>query len=116
MHVQMRAMERRDAEAVAAIYNEGIRGRGATFQTRERSRDDVAPWVDEASRYPVVVAERDGEVIGWARASSYSSSTRTQGVGELAIYVASTARGGGVGAGAGGSAVRRLPRAAATGS
>jgi phosphinothricin acetyltransferase len=86
-----------DAERVAAIYNEGIRGRGATFLTREQGAGDVAPWVEQALDYPVVVAERDGEVIGWARASSYSSVDAYRGVGELAIYVASSARGGGVG-------------------
>jgi phosphinothricin acetyltransferase len=95
--VQIRAMEPGDAESVAAIYNEGIRGRGATFQTREQSAADVAPWVDQAERYPVVVAERDGQVVGWARASSYSAFGPYRGVGELAIYVASPARGGGIG-------------------
>jgi phosphinothricin acetyltransferase len=91
-------MAARDAEAVAAIYNEGIRGRGATFVTSERTAADVAGWVDEAARYPVVVADRDGEVLGWARASSYSSVDAYRGVGELAIYVASSAQGAGVGA------------------
>src|SRR4051812_4111655 len=35
--MRIREIHRSDAEAVAAIYNEGIRGRGATFQTEERS-------------------------------------------------------------------------------
>src|SRR3712207_798901 len=82
-HMHLRAMRRDDAETVAAIYNEGIRGRGATFQTAERTPADVAPWVDEAARFPVVVADRDGEVIGWARASQYSAFPPYAGVGEL---------------------------------
>jgi phosphinothricin acetyltransferase len=90
-------MRPEDAEAVASIYNEGIRGRGATFQTAERTPADVVPWAGDAPRYPVVVAERDGAVIGWARASSYSSVDAYAGVGELTIYVASGARRGGVG-------------------
>lgn len=95
--MQVRPMQSGDAEAVAAIYNEGIRGRGATFQTRERTPAQVAAWVEEGDRYPVVVGERDGEVVGWARASSYSAVGAYGGVGELAIYVASAARGGGAG-------------------
>jgi L-amino acid N-acyltransferase YncA len=90
-------MEPGDAEAVAAIYNEGIRGRGATFQTVERSADDIAPWLDEGDRYPVIVGERDGRVVGWARVGSYSDFWAYAGVGELAIYVSADARGGGVG-------------------
>lgn len=86
-----------DAEAVAAIYNDGIRGRGATFQTRERSAAELARWVDDAARHPVVVAEQGGAVVGWARAGSYSDFEPYAGVGELAVYVADGARGSGVG-------------------
>ncbi len=88
-------MQPGDAEAVAAIYNEGIRGRGATFRTDEQTAADVAPWVAQSQRYPVVVANRDGRVIGWARASQYSGVDAYAGVGELAVYVASDARRGG---------------------
>ena len=91
-------MQAADAEAVAAIYNEGIRGRGATFRTEEQTAADVAPWVDAAERYPVVVAgDHDGAVVGWARAGSYSDFGPYAGVGELAIYVTADARGSGVG-------------------
>ena len=95
MHV--REMQATDADAVAAIYNEGIRGRGATFQTRERTAGDVRGWVDEAARWPVLVAEQDGAVVGWARASRYSDFEKYDGVGELGIYVTASARGAGVG-------------------
>ena len=90
-------MRANDAAAVAAIYNEGIRGRNATFRTEEQTAADVAPWVEQADRYPVLVGERTGEVIGWARAGSYSDFPPYAGVGELAIYVTASARGSGVG-------------------
>jgi phosphinothricin acetyltransferase len=96
--MRIRTMETDDAEPVAAIYNEGIRGRGATFQTREQGGGDVAPWLDRADRFPVVVAESDdGVLMGWARAGSYSEFAAYAGVGELAIYVTADARGAGVG-------------------
>jgi len=95
--MRIRELQHADRDSVAAIYNEGIRGRGATFQTAERTPQDVAAWVDQAERYPVVVAEDDGAVTGWARASSYSGFDAYSGVGELAIYVTEAARGGGVG-------------------
>jgi phosphinothricin acetyltransferase len=89
-------MEHSDAAAVAAIFNEGIRGRGATFRTAEQSARDVAPWVGDAGRFPVLVGERDGRVVGWARVGSYSDFCAYEGVGELAIYVAADARREGV--------------------
>jgi phosphinothricin acetyltransferase len=90
-------MEARDAGAVAAIHNEGIRGRGATFQTWEQTPDAVAAWVEQLDRFPVVVAEADGAVVGWARAGRYSDFAPYDGVGELAIYVTAAARQRGVG-------------------
>lgn len=91
-------MREDDAEAVAAIYNEGIRGRGATFRTEEQSAADVSSWVASSDRFPMVVAEDgEGRVVGWARAGSYSDFPPYAGVGELAVYVAASTRGTGVG-------------------
>jgi phosphinothricin acetyltransferase len=84
-----------DAAAVAAIYNEGIEDRLATFETAPRTSDDVRAWLDEG--LPFLVAERGGEVVGWARVSPYSDRCVYQGVGEHGVYVARSARGGGVG-------------------
>jgi len=55
-----------DAAAVAAIYTQGIEGRGATFETQPRAASDVAGWPDEG---PAVVVEHDGAVVGWALGS-----------------------------------------------
>src|SRR3954451_13259298 len=94
--MRIRAMEHSDAPSVASIYNEGIRGRGATFRRDEVEESFVAAWVDEAERYPVLVGERDGALVGWARAGSYSEFEPYAGIGELAIYVTASARGAGV--------------------
>ena len=84
-----------DAEAVASIYNEGIRGRGATFETRERTAADVAGWLGDP-RHPVLVAEDGGRVVGWVAASSYRPRDCYAGVAEFSVYVAGAARGRGV--------------------
>jgi phosphinothricin acetyltransferase len=47
-----------DAAQMAAIYNEGIGDRAATFETRDRSAEDVRGWFD--GRHPIVVVEQDG--------------------------------------------------------
>lgn len=85
-----------DAPAIAAIYNEGIRGRGSTFETREREPAEVLAWLGD-SRHPVLVAERGGGVVGWVAASSYRSRECYAGIGEFSVYVAGSSQRQGVG-------------------
>ena len=83
-----------DAPAIAAIYNEGIEDRVATFETRARDAHEVAEWI--AGGLPFVVAE-DGGIAGFARVSPYSDRCVYAGIGEHGVYVARAARGRGVG-------------------
>jgi phosphinothricin acetyltransferase len=94
--VAVRAARRDDAAAIAAIYNEGIRGRASTFETRERSPADVEAWF-ASDRYPILVAEGEGRVIGWTAASSYRARECYSGVAEFSVYVDSRERGRRVG-------------------
>jgi L-amino acid N-acyltransferase YncA len=84
-----------DASAIAAIYNEGIRGRASTFETRERSPEEVLAWLGNPS-HPVLVAEAE-EVLGFAAASTYRPRECYAGIAEFSVYVAGKARGSGVG-------------------
>jgi L-amino acid N-acyltransferase YncA len=85
-----------DAEAVAALYNEGIAEREATFETRPREPAEIAAWFEP--HLPFLVAEDDGgRVVGFARVSPYSDRCVYEGVGEHGVYVAAGARGHGVG-------------------
>jgi L-amino acid N-acyltransferase YncA len=92
----IRAAESADADAIAAIYNEGIVDRIATFETEPRRPEDVVGWTGDGAP-PLVVADREGVVLGWARAGEYSDRCVYSGVGEYAVYVARHARGAGVG-------------------
>ena len=84
-----------DAPRIAAIYNEGIEDRTATFETELRTASDVRNWL--VDRQPVLVAERDGDVVGFAKISEYSDRCVYEGIGEHAVYVARGARGAGLG-------------------
>jgi L-amino acid N-acyltransferase YncA len=86
-----------DAAALAAVYNQGIAEREATFETAERSADDALGWLGR-EREPVLVAERDGRVLGFARLMLSSDRCAYAGVGEYTIYLDRDARGQGVGA------------------
>jgi L-amino acid N-acyltransferase YncA len=80
---------------VAAIYNEGIAEREATFETRPRSKAEVAGWM--VGSLPVLVAQVDGRVAGFAKIGSYSERAVYAGIGEHGVYVAGDARRLGVG-------------------
>jgi L-amino acid N-acyltransferase YncA len=82
-----------DWPTVRAIYEEGIRGGDATFETETPSWER---W-DAAHPQLRLVAERDGSVVGWAALSPVSDRCCYEGVGEVSVYVAEVARGAGLG-------------------
>jgi L-amino acid N-acyltransferase YncA len=43
----VRAAAPADAPAIAAIYNEGIADRVATFEIRQRSAEEARAWLDD---------------------------------------------------------------------
>jgi L-amino acid N-acyltransferase YncA len=86
-----------DAAAIAAIHNQGIEEREATFETEPRTPEDVARSLARDGAPPCLVAVRAGEVVGWARIWSYSDRACYAGVGEASIYIDRAARGAGVG-------------------
>jgi len=87
-----------DAPAIAAIYNEGIADRIATFETAPRTATQIATLLSErGDRYPTVVVERDGQIIGWAAAGPYRAREAYAGVVEHSVYVARSARRSGAG-------------------
>lgn len=92
-----------DAPAIAAIYNEGIRDRTATFETRERTAADIAVWFNDPSGpityppHPFLVAVHHEEVCGWVHASVYRARDAYRRIAEYSIYVARDARSAGVG-------------------
>lgn len=82
-----------DWPAVRAIYEEGIRGGNATFETETPSWER---W-DAAHPELRLVAEGDGSVVAWAAISPASARPCYRGVGDVSVYVAGEARGSGLG-------------------
>jgi phosphinothricin acetyltransferase len=81
-----------DAAAIAEIYNAGIDARIATFETRERTPADIEAWFAN-DRYPILVADAEGRVVGWVAASAYRARACYAGIAEFSIYVHPAARG-----------------------
>ena len=84
-----------DAAALAAVYNQGIEDRVATFETRARTVEDVRRWFDGV--HPVIVVEEGQEVVAFAAASSYRPRDCYAGIAETSVYVARGWRGRGAG-------------------
>lgn len=94
----IRNAEITDAAAIAAIYNQGIAERGATFETVPRTEADLAERLSDVARYPVLVsADEAGRVLGWASLGSYRPRDCYAGIAEFSIYLDREARGQGVG-------------------
>jgi L-amino acid N-acyltransferase YncA len=90
----IRALHESDWNAVKDIYIQGIQTGMATFETEV---PDWSDWI--AARIPgsSFVLEHNGDVLGWATLSPYSSRCVYQGVGEVSIYIHEDARGKGYG-------------------
>ena len=86
-----------DAAAIARIYNQGIEERGATFETTLRTRDDILEALARGDRFPILVVEDGGTVVGWAGLSAYRPRACYAGIAEFSIYLDRQARGQGLG-------------------
>jgi phosphinothricin acetyltransferase len=85
-----------DAAAIAAIYNEGIADRIATFETEPRSAADVAGWF--TGKHLMVVAETGVTgPVAFAASFPYNSRPCYSGIGEFSVYVRRNHRGRGAG-------------------
>ena len=90
----MRELTHEDWPAVKAIYEQGIAGGNATFETEAPSWDDWDRTHLEGNR---LVALQDDKVVGWAALAPVSERCVYEGVAENSVYVAEEAQGRGVG-------------------
>ncbi len=93
-NITIRTMTRSDWPEVRRIYAEGIATGTASFETEE---PDWTAW--DAGHLPEsrLVAERNGEMAGWAALMPVSTRACFRGVAEVSVYVSAAARGAGVG-------------------
>lgn len=86
--IHIRTAGLNDAAAIAEIYNQGIEDRVATYETRLRSAEDQQARLESiAGRFPAIVAQIDGAIVGWAAAGPYRERECYRGIGECSMYV-----------------------------
>ena len=96
--ITVRTAHAADAEAICAIYNQGIEDRIATLETELRTPAERREWMAaRGPRHPVIVAEADGRVIGWGSLNPFSGRPAYQYVADFSVYVERAWRGRRVG-------------------
>jgi L-amino acid N-acyltransferase YncA len=96
--VTIRRARTADAAAIAEIYNEAIATTTATFDTEPKTVEERVSWLQSHDqRHPILVAEVDGAVAGWASLTQWSDRTAYNDTAETSFYVHSSRRGRGVG-------------------
>jgi len=90
----IRDFKQSDFGSVKDIYQQGIDTGNATFETHAKEWNE---WNKSMIQVCRLVAVKNERVVGWAALSPVSSRCVYAGVAEVSVYVASEARGKGVG-------------------
>ena len=97
--ITIRPATEADLEAITVIYNREVEGTTNTLDTEPRDERLRRTWFGshEAAAYPLLVAELDGLVAGWASLSPWSQRGGYARTVEASVFVAEGCRERGVG-------------------
>jgi phosphinothricin acetyltransferase len=96
--VKIRAALLKDLNGITEIYNHAILNTVATFDTEPKTVKEQKKWFNEhSSKNPIVVAEIDKEIVGFASLSKYSTRCAYSDTAELSVYVKEKYQGKGIG-------------------
>ena len=99
MSARIRDAIKGDAPAIAAIYNHAVRATTAIWNDVEVDEANRSAWLADrqAAGFVVLVAEREGAVIGYASYGPFRAFDGYRFSVENSVYVAEMAQGAGVG-------------------
>ena len=87
-----------DLDAINAIYNHYVQHSTCTYQETPESIEGRREWfAHHGAPHPVIVAEIDGEVVGWGSLSAYHPRSAYRHTVEDSVYVAPSVQGRGIG-------------------
>jgi phosphinothricin acetyltransferase len=87
-----------DVAAITEIYNEAILNTTATFDTQPKTLAEQQTWfINHQPRHPIIVAQQNGQVVGWASLSKWSDRCAYCDTAEVSVYVRKEYRAQGVG-------------------
>lgn len=96
--INIRSAQIEDAADLVPIYAPYVEGTAITFETEVPTVADFAGRIEKTlEKFPYIVAEEDGRVVGYAYASTYYARAAYDWTVELSVYVSKEARGKGIG-------------------
>jgi L-amino acid N-acyltransferase YncA len=88
----------RDAGACAEIYAPHVEGSAVSFEERAPGAGEMAARIERyGAGHAWLVAEREGEVVGYAYATAFNQRPAYRWSASVSVYVAAEARGAGIG-------------------
>ena len=77
-----------DVPAITDIYNDAVLNTTATFDTEPKTVTEMNEWfLEHGLKYPIIVAEKEGVVSGWASLSQWSPKKAYDTTAETSVYV-----------------------------
>ncbi|EGP67149.1 putative phosphinothricin N-acetyltransferase [Streptococcus sp. oral taxon 056 str. F0418] len=96
--MEIRFAKPSDARSLLDIYAPYVENTAITFEYEVPTIEDFATRIAKTlEKYPYLVAEEDGLILGYAYASTYYARAAYDWAVELSVYVSQEARGQGVG-------------------
>jgi L-amino acid N-acyltransferase YncA len=96
--MNIRPVNPNDAAQIADIYNYYIKNTHHTFETEPLSGAEMQARIDEINeKYPFLVAEEDGEILGYTFAAQFKLRQAYAYSAEVSIYVKNEAKQKGIG-------------------
>jgi phosphinothricin acetyltransferase len=86
----IRFAKREDFESIIAIYNHAIDEKFATADTEQVTLESKKEWFAQhlPETYPIYVAEKNGEIIGWCSLSPHRPGRKAlRTVTEISYYI-----------------------------
>ncbi len=95
----LRDAEREDAAAIHVIFAEAQPLPAAVWRDEPAPLEEIEGWLDgpDAKRAILVAEDADGAVVGFAALGPFKTGPGWRVSGEISVYVAAAAQGGGIG-------------------
>jgi L-amino acid N-acyltransferase YncA len=96
--ITIRPATDKDLTAILDIYNEAVENTTATFDTEKRPMEKQIEWYNNHKQnHPIIVAEENEVIKGWASLSPWSERRAYEGTVEVSVYVHHNFRNKGIG-------------------
>lgn len=96
--MNIRPVNLTDAAQIAEVYNYYIQNTHHTFETESLSAEEMESRISNIiAGYPYLVAEEDGEILGYAYATQFKLRQAYAFSAEVSIYVRNAAKQKGIG-------------------